>query len=101
MIVASQSSATSGATGQPTDSVPARLKQDTLAKLRKTRAEVDKRLDEVLNKEAREAEAEAKADAKAKAEKAKFDKLSPAEQEKRREVERKRQQKKSMKTMKR
>lgn len=71
-----------------------KLRNETLAKLRKTRAQVDKELLEEATKEQREAEQEAKEEAKRKAEKAKFDKLSPAEQAKRKEVERKRAMKK-------
>ncbi|KDN53043.1 DUF1682-domain-containing protein [Tilletiaria anomala UBC 951] len=88
-------------TGSQTSSnPPLRIRQDTLARLRKTRAEVDKQLEEESTREEREAEQEAKAEAKAKAEKAKFEKLSPAEQERRKEIERKRAMKKSMKTVK-
>lgn len=71
-----------------------KLRNETLAKLRKTRAQVDKELLDEATKEQREAEQEAREDAKRKAEKAKFDKLSPAEQAKRKEVERKRALKK-------
>ncbi|CBQ72109.1 conserved hypothetical protein [Sporisorium reilianum SRZ2] len=72
-----------------------KLRNETLAKLRKTRAQVDKELHDDATKEQREADQEAREDAKRKAEKAKFDKLSPAEQAKRKEVERKRALKKS------
>lgn len=73
-----------------------KLRSETLAKLRKTRAQVDKELQHDATKEQREAEQEAKEEAKRKAEKAKFDKLSPAEQAKRKEVERKRALKKGV-----
>ena len=78
-------------------SSPLKLRPDTLAKLRKTRQEVDKQLEEESMKDKREAEKEAKAEAKAKAEKDKWNNLSAAEQERRKEIEKKRQQKKSMK----
>ncbi|SPO22082.1 uncharacterized protein UTRI_02084_B [Ustilago trichophora] len=71
-----------------------KVRNETLNKLRKTRAQVDKELQEEATKEQREAEQEAKEEAKRKAEKEKFDKLSPAEQAKRKEVERKRAMKK-------
>ncbi|ETS63099.1 hypothetical protein PaG_02876 [Moesziomyces aphidis] len=71
-----------------------KLRNETLAKLRKTRAQVDKELHDEATKEQREAELEAREEAKRKAEKEKFDKLSPAEQAKRKEVERKRAMKK-------
>lgn len=72
-----------------------RPRQETFAKLRKTRADVDKELHEEATKEQREAEEEARQEAKRKAEKEKLDKLSPAEQAKRKEIEKKRQLKKS------
>ncbi|KAN0060912.1 hypothetical protein ACQY0O_006646 [Thecaphora frezii] len=68
---------------------------ETLAKFRKTRAEVDKELIEEATKEQREAEKEAREEAKRKAEKEKFDRMTPAEQARRKEVERKRAQKKT------
>ncbi|PWY98489.1 DUF1682-domain-containing protein [Testicularia cyperi] len=71
-----------------------KVRQETLAKLRKTRAQVDKELLDEATKDQREAEKEAKEEAKRKADKAKFDKLSPAEQAKRKELERKRAMKK-------
>ncbi|GAC92706.1 hypothetical protein PHSY_000261 [Pseudozyma hubeiensis SY62] len=71
-----------------------KLRNETLNKLRKTRAQVDKELLDESTKEQREAEQEAREEAKRKAEKEKFDKLSPAEQAKRKEVERKRAMKK-------
>lgn len=72
-----------------------KARSETLAKLRKTRAQVDKEIEEEATKEQREAEQEAREEAKRKAEKEKFDKLSPAEQAKRKEVERKRAMKKA------
>lgn len=72
-----------------------KVRNETLAKLRKTRAQVDKELLDEATKEQREAEQEAREEAKRKAEKERFDKLSPAEQAKRKEVERKRAMKKS------
>lgn len=76
-----------------------KLRNETMAKLRKTRAQVDKELQDEATKEEREAEQEAREEAKRKAEKEKFDKLSPAEQAKRKEVERKRAMKKSAQKM--
>ncbi|KAJ1028477.1 hypothetical protein NDA16_001643 [Ustilago loliicola] len=72
-----------------------KARNETMAKLRKTRAQVDKEIEEEATKEQREAEQEAREEAKRKAEKEKFDKLSPAEQAKRKEVERKRAMKKA------
>ncbi|SPC67240.1 uncharacterized protein UHOD_02787 [Ustilago sp. UG-2017b] len=72
-----------------------KARSETLDKLRKTRAQVDKEIEEEATKEQREAEQEAREEAKRKAEKEKFDKLSPAEQAKRKEVERKRAMKKA------
>ncbi|EPQ28267.1 uncharacterized protein PFL1_04094 [Pseudozyma flocculosa PF-1] len=68
---------------------------EAMAKFRKTRAEVDKELLEESTKEQREAEREAKEEAKRKAEKEKFDRMTPAEQARRKELEKKRAQKKS------
>lgn len=71
-----------------------KLRSDSLIKLRKVRAQVDKEIHDEATKEDRAAELEAKEEAKRKAEKEKFDKLSPAEQAKRKELERKRAMKK-------
>lgn len=71
-----------------------KVRNETLTKLCKTRAQVDKELYDEATKEQREAEQEAREEAKRKAEKEKFDKLSPAEQAKRKEIERKRALKK-------
>lgn len=82
-------------------SSPLKLRSDTHAKLRKIRQEVDKALEEESLKDKREAEKEKLAEAKAKAEKEKWNSLSPAEQERKKEVERKRQMKKGVKQVKR
>lgn len=60
----------------------AKLTNTTMAKLRNIRSTLDKQLDEEATKWQKEEEEEAKQDAKRKAEQEKFDKLSPAEQEK-------------------
>lgn len=78
-----------------TDKGVIKVRNETLNKLRKTRQQVDKELLEESTKEQREAEQEAREEAKRKAEKEKFDKLSPAEQAKRKEVERKRAMKRN------
>lgn len=77
---------------------PLRLRPELLTKLRKTRREVDAQLEEEASREEREAEQEALQEAKAKAEAERFKNLSPAEQAKRKEVERKRALRKGQKT---
>ncbi|PWN49003.1 hypothetical protein IE53DRAFT_388791 [Violaceomyces palustris] len=72
-----------------------KLKTETINKLKRTRQEVDKELMEEVTKEAREEEEERKSEAKRKAEREKLEKLSPAEQARRKEVERKRQLRKA------
>jgi hypothetical protein len=64
----------------------ARLTNTTLAKLRNTRTTLDNEINEEVNKWKKEEEEEARQAAKKKAEQDKFDKLSPAEQEKVRSV---------------
>jgi hypothetical protein len=73
----------------------ARLTNATVNKLRQTRSQLDKELNEEATREQKEDEEEARQAAKRKADQEKFDKLSPAEQEKRKQVEKKRQQRKS------
>ena len=76
-----------------------KVRNETLNKFRKTRAQIDAELEQEATKEQREAEQEAREEAKRKAEKEKFDRLSPAEQAKRKEVERKRAMKKGAQKM--
>lgn len=78
---------------------PLRLRPELLNKLRKIRHEVDAALEREATREEREAEEEALKEAKAKVEAERFKNLSPAEQAKRKEVERKRALRKGQKTM--
>jgi hypothetical protein len=60
----------------------AKLTNVTMQKLRNTRIAIDKEINEEATKWQKEEEEEARQAAKKKAEQDKFDKLSPAEQEK-------------------
>ncbi|KAK0554224.1 hypothetical protein OC846_000933 [Tilletia horrida] len=68
---------------------------NTLAKLRKTRAETNATLLKEARADKIAAEEEAREEARKKAAKEKFDKLSPAEQDKKKELEKKRAQRKA------
>ena len=71
------------------------LRPETQAALKRTRTEVNALLDKEVAQFSEEGEKESREEARRKAQQEKFDKLSPAEQAKRKQVEKKRAQRKA------
>ena len=71
------------------------LRPETCATLRRTRDEVDQLLNEERDRDAKEEEEENRERARRQAAQERLEQLSPAEQEKRREIEKKRAKRKA------